>query len=64
MGKVNGGDYVVLCKQGKRVWVLYTVQRKLLGSFSGENDFTFGETLKEAKISLEILAITNGGLGK
>lgn len=31
MGKVNGGDYVALCKQGKRVWVLYTVQREAIG---------------------------------
>lgn len=36
-----------------------------MGGFNGENDFMFGETLKEAKaeakIMIEILVITNGG---
>lgn len=40
-------------------------KRKPLGGFNGENDFIFGETLKEtkaeAKIMIEILVITNGG---
>lgn len=37
-----------------------------MGSFNGENDFIFGEALKEAKaeaeVIVEILVIANGGL--
>ena len=67
IGMLNGDNYVGFCEQGERIWILYMHKGRPSDGFNGENDFIFGERLREAKaeakLILENLVIAKGGSG-